>query len=581
LYNVEQVEVLKGPASVLYGSADPGGVINLVSRKPQQEQSSEWDAAYGSFDLYRIHNHSTGPMTDDPELLYLLDVGYENAGSFRDNVETENIQITPGFSWIPNNACRIDFEFGYIHDRRDGQSDRGIPAVNGLYFVLPDSFNSNEPWDYTQTAAYYGEAHLRLDMTDSLSLYSGIRAFTSKNEQHFHFPGTLDTRTWMLPRTFSESWDDQDGIANDTHILWKAGGDGIENQVLFGIETSCGSDDRRTQSASAGVSSLYIWDPVYDADSAGYVFGAPSRLNSEMLRCGGYLHDELTLQRRLHLLAGCRYDRYETEQIDPTGATPAYEDDGDSPTFNGGALYDLVKESKASLNDLSVYASYGECYQPQSQPRYAPGTPAAVRSETFDPLTGWQVESGVKGAWLENKLTTTLALFHIAQKNILTVDPTDPTGYTYDTIGAQESDGLEVEVAGRLTKAWSVSANYAYTDATITEDSRPANVGKRLPNVAKNQAGLWSRCDIGGTGFAVMGGVTYVGEREPFTGFAGDPYPAYTTVDVGASYVFKRVTLGAGLNNVFDEDIALGGRGAYGYMPGAPRNFLLTAKVTL
>jgi len=99
-----------------------------------------------------------------------------------------------------------------------------------------------------------------------------------------------------------------------------------------------------------------------------------------------------------------------------------------------------------------------------------------------------------------------------------------------------------------------------------------------MPNVARNQASLWNRYDFWETGCSLMGGITYVGDRLPFSGFAGEPYPAYTTVDLGASYAFEKLTLDARLNNVFDEDIALGGRGAYGYMPGSPRNFQITAK---
>ena len=576
LYNVEQVEVLKGPSSVLYGSADAGGVINLVSRKPQPEQSYELEGTYGSYDLYRVHSHSSGPMDSDKKFLYLLDLGYENAGSFRDNVETENFQITPGFSWLLSDDCRIDLEFGYIYDRRDGQSDRGIPAVNNKYFVLPNSFNSNDPWDYTETTAYYGETHLQLKITDTLSLYSGLRVFSSRNEQHFHFPGTLDARTMMLTRTFTDNWDDQYGIASDSHILFETGENPVSNQLLGGVEVSYGSDDRRTLSASKGVPSVNILNPVYDTSRAGYIFGAPTLLDLDMLRCGAYLHDQLTFWQRLHLMAGCRYDIYEAKQIDPTGFTPDYKDDGGAWTCNGGVLYDLIKKSEMCLNDLSVYTSYGQCYQPQSQPRYSAAVPSSVKSETFDPLTGWQVESGFKGAWLDNRLTTTIAWFHIVQNNILAVDPTDPTGFTYDTIGAQESDGVELEIAGRLTRNWSVSANYAYTDAEITKDAKPANVGTRMPNVAEHQTSLWTRYDLWQTGYAVFGGIKYVGDRLPFSGFAGEPYPAYTTVDVGASYTFKRMTVRADINNLFDEDIALGGRGSYGYMPGAPRNFAIT-----
>ena len=579
LYNVEQVEVLKGPASVLYGSADPGGVINFVSRTPQSEPSYELEGTYGSYDLYRAHGHATGPLDSKKSLLYLLDLGYENAGSFRDNVETENLQITPALSWLVSDKCRIDFEFGYIYDRRDGQTDRGIPAVNGEYFVLPNEFNSNDPWDYTETTAYYGETHLRLKITDSLSLYSGLRVFSSENEQHFHFPGTLDTTTWMLPRTFSDSKDEQDGLSSDTHLLWETGQNEVKNQLLGGVEVTKSHDDRRSMTASQGVPGIYIWDPVYDDSTEGYVFNTPTLTDYEMLRLGGYAHDQITFCERLHLTAGARYDTYETEQTDPNGISPTYKDDGGAWTYNSGVLYDLVKSSKTTLNDLSVYTSYGECYQPQSQPRYASGAPASAKSQTFDPLTGWQVEAGIKGAWLDNKVTTAIALFHVEQENILAQDVTDPTGYTFDTIGAQESDGVEVQLGGRLTDSWTISANYAYTDTEITKDSNPDNVGDRMPNVAEHQAGLWTRYDFWDPGLAVFGGITYVGEREPFSGFGGDPYPDYTKVDAGVSYTFKRMTVKVDVNNVFDEEYILGGRGKYGYIPGAPRTFAFTTSV--
>ncbi len=579
LWNVEQVEVLKGPASVLYGSGDPGGVINFVSRKPQREFAHEMDFSYGSDDLYRAHGHTTGPMTKNRDLLYLLDIGYENAGNFRDFVKTENLQITPALTWLASDRCRVDFEFGYINDRRDGQSDRGIPAIHNNYFVLPRSFNSNSPWDFTATTACYGEMRGRLAITEEIAVESGLRVFSSDNDQHFHFPGTLNTNTWILSRTYTDSWLDQTGVSSDTHLIWETGDGPVKNRLLGGAEVTFLKNENVTRSATKGVPGIYVWNPVYDTSPAGYVFGAPTLSNMEMWRVGGYAQDRLTLCQRLHLSAGTRYDTYELKQFDPTGVTAPYWDDGGAWTFNGGVLYDLIKESKSVLNDLSVYVSYGESYQPQSQPRYNPAAPAGVKAMTFQPLTGWQVETGWKGTWLENRLTTALALFHIEQHNVLVLDPTDPSGYTYATIGAQESEGLELEITGRLTRYWSVSANYAYTDAHITKDSTASNVGKQMPNVARNQAGLWTRVDFGRSGFSVMGGVTYVGERQPFTGFAGPPYPEYTTFDLGASYTCKNFTLRAMLNNVFDENIALGGRGSYGYMPGAPRNFLLTARL--
>ena len=262
-----------------------------------------------------------------------------------------------------------------------------------------------------------------------------------------------------------------------------------------------------------------------------------------------------------------RYDAYDTIQTVEPGTTPDYSINGGAFTCKGGVLFKLFE-------NLSLYTSYGQSYEPQTAPR----TPQV---RTFDPMMGWQVEVGAKSSWLDKRLTATVAGYFIRQKNVLVSDPVDTT--LLIPIGEQESKGVEVEVTGRLTNYWSVSANYAYIDAKVIEDSNSKIVGQKLQHSATHQGGLWTRYDIGETGFAVFGGVAYVGDRLAWSAGAPDrnnPYtlPDYVSVDVGASYKYKHLTATVNLKNLLNQDIALGGR-SDGYMPGEPLNFNVTLRI--
>ena len=566
LYNVERIEVLKGPAAVLYGSGAPGGMINIISRKPQPFYQHRIDFTLGSFDRYSSHLHSTGPLSEEKDLMYLVDIGFDDANSFRDHVETQNFQLTTALTWLVSDDTQIDFEFGVIEDHRKGQPDRGIPAVDGELFVLPNSYNPQEPSDYTDISAYYGELHLKHQLSDSLALNAGVRAFSNEHQYDMHFPGSIVGV--VQSRTFSRGNYQSTGVSSDINLLWTIENELVVNQLLLGFDFSLECSESLSKRATQGVPGLLINRPRYYASPDSYSFSTISGTDAEEFRYGVYLQDHVELWDRLHLMAGVRYDAYDVEQTYSSFTTPDYLDDGGALTFKAGVLYEL-------LDNLSVYGSFGQSYEPQSPPRNPQPT-------TFDPLEGWQVETGIKGSWLEDRLTTTAAFFYINQQNVLVSDPIDNT--LLIMIGEEESMGVEVEVVGQLTDNWSVLANYTYTDARVTDDSDPDRIGQSLDNVARNQASVWTRYEFEDTGLAVFGGLNYVDKRPPyhgFTRFGADYYPEYTTVDVGLSYKYKNMTLRANLNNVLDEDIALGGRGGYGYMPGTPRNFSITLSFDL
>jgi len=570
LYTLDRIEVLRGPAAVLYGSGAPAGVINYFSRKPQAEFAHTLDMTFGSYDLYRPHFHSTGPINESKSLLYMLDIGGENSDSFRKHVHKENLQLTAGLSWIPDDRTRVDFEFGFADDDRDGSYDRGVPFVNGKAFVLSNKFSTNEPSDFSNMTAFWGEAHFTRRFTDTLSLHSGLRVFSSEREyrSHSQFGLRYEPSTHVLIRSYSESDADQYGISEDTHLLHEIKGENIANKFLAGFEAFNDHQKFKGKTAASGVPGIDIYHPRYGlADPRTYTFRPASTTESDLLRFGPYAQDQVELFDRLHLMGGVRYDRYDTEQKIKPGATPKYSDDGGAVTMKGGILYEL-------LDNLSVYGSYGQSYEPQSAPR----TP---QTRSFDPMQGWQVEAGVKNGWFDDRLTAQVAGFFIRQKNILVPDPVDPMRLVQ--IGEQESKGVEAELSGRITADLSLTANYAYTHAETTDDTNEIRKGQKLQHAAEHQGGAWLRYAFWDTGFAIFGGVTHVGKRLAWAAGASDPnhpyaLPKYTCLDAGCSYVYKNLSVRAVVKNLLGEDIAVGGR-SDGYMPGDPLSFLLTVKL--
>jgi len=582
LTNIDHVEVLKGPAGVLYGALPPGGLINMVTRTPQPRASREITARAGSFDRYNLSGHFTGPLVDD-ELLYRIDAELEDTESFRDNQSSDFINVVGALSWRPDERTTLTFEGGVFDETLEGRRERGIPFFDDDVFFVPISFTSHERTDFFKNEALYAELRFDRSFGRDVSVNAGFRYYDNDAREAYHEPrgiradetdrdGDGNTEELVMMRRFRSADREREGVSLNANVVWRPRTGPVEHTLLVGgdvlREESVVPRFQRALSELEGgdVPVIEVFRPVYNPGLSdtyrmgafvpgGYQLGARRQFGQESFRTGLYVQDEVRIGR-LNLSAAVRLDTFDDE--DAFG-----EDDfrDEEFTIRGGALYRL-------FDGWSVYGSYSEGYEPQNL-----SNQDAATGGPFDPEESWQVEFGTKTSLFEDRLLATLAFYQITKENVLVRDPDDLDRLV--ALGEVESQGVEVEVTGELTPRWRISGNYAFNDIEVTRDTDPEQVGRNFPNAPQDQGGVWTTYSFLEGDLGLGGGLEFVGERETF---AGPPnLPSYTTLDATAWYRWNDLVIRLNVDNLTDKRYLTGGFGGRnGGLPGAPRNIQIS-----
>jgi len=587
LSNVDHVEVLKGPASVLYSSLPPGGLINYVTRRPVPETFNRLRVTAGSYDLFNIHATHTGAFGPYEELSYSVDLEYEDAGSFREGQNTDFINFVGSVGWRPNELSSLTFEFGAFDEDLGGHRDRGIPFFEGDPTPVPVRFSSQEITDFWKTESYYGEVRYRVSISESLEFQANARYYDSTVREEYHEPrgverdtgdldGDGDTNDLVMVRNFRVADRENRGFSANAFATWRVDTRGVRHAMNIGADYWDDKDDnplwKNADSVKFGgnVPVLDINSPQRTpGDNTRFDFNDGFARTNDLQRIGLFAQDFASLLgNRLHLNVGLRLDIFDDKLTDwyLVGGEP-----GEPIDFNdeqllvqGGGLYEIIEDL------WSVYASYSEGFEPQAVSSQQPGN-----SGPFDPEESWQVELGSKVDLIADRLSMTMALYTITKENVLVGDPDNPGEVI--PLGEVESEGIEFEFFGRVTDRWHINANYAYNDIVVTRDSNPDLVGATFPNAPRHSAGLWTGYAVVPERLTVSGGVTFVDDRETFS--EGDVIPSYTRWDLAADYrVSDELRFQVNINNLFDETVLLGGFGGRnGSLPGSPRSFSISA----
>jgi len=583
LTNINRVDVLKGPAGVMFGSLPPGGLINMITERPSAATARSINVRVGSFEERGLEAHLTGPLNEDETLLYRIDAEFEDSESFRDNQQSDFINVTGAFTWRPNDRANLTVEGGVFDETLEGQRERGIPFVDGDVFAVPTSFTTHEATDFFKNQVYYGEAHFDYQLTDALKIDASTRYFQNDAQEEYHEPrgvvpdendidGDGDTDELLMKRNFRSADREREGFSFNTNAIWDVTTGAVQHKLLVGgdvfiEETKAPRFQRAISELDGGdVPVIELFSPDYNPGLSdtfqlgaftgnGFELGEARRFGSEDTRLGFYVQDQVSLGR-LRLSAALRFDSFDDDEL--FGG----EDFSDETvTVRGGALYKL-------LDNWSVYASYSEGYEPQS-----PTSQNATQGGPFDPEESWQVEGGTKARLFGERLLTTITGYFIQKENVLVTDPENQDLLT--ALGEVESKGVEIEAVGNITNRFRVSGNYAFNDIETTEDSNPDLIGQTPPNAPSHQASLWGSYSFLNGDVTVGGGPTYVSERETF--FPNNTLPEYVRIDASASYKLESFTVRLNVENVTDSTYLTGGFGGrLGGMPGAPRNVTLT-----
>ncbi|WP_115572374.1 TonB-dependent siderophore receptor [Xanthomonas campestris] len=567
--NTQSVEVIKGPASALYGRGEPGGAVNIVTKKPLFDAQHSVDLSAGRFDSYRAALDSTGPLSET--VAYRVNLMHKDQHSFRDTVDSDATLLAPSLLWMPTPDTTVSYELELL--RIHTPFDRGVTAIDGDANRLPASRFLGEPGDGDidlhstghQVFAVHGLNQTWSVQGGATYRDSGMRGFSTE-------PWTLqaDDRTLRRERRYRD-YQGRD-IAARAELLGMLGSGKVSHHVLFGIDGNRFNDSRyqlRARSAATPYS-IDVLAPRYGVAQPGRL--APITDTDERQQVWGvYAQDQIDLGARWKALLGVRYDHYQQDIANRLRATTQQASDGVISPRAGLTVH---------LDDtLSLYASAAAGFRPNSG--------VGANGQSFAPEKSRSLETGLKYVQPGEGLEATLAVFRIDKENVLSLDPAD-TSFSLP-VGQMRSEGAELDLLGRLTPHLAASVGLAYTDSQVTRSSAAAvgtglAEGRRFPNVPRVRGNAFVNYaqPLSGTRSVAVGvGVSRIGERlgsvDSNTGFV---LPAYTVWRLVGHYdLSERLRLYAKVETLTDRRYAAFSYSEQWVYPGAPRTWTVGARL--
>ena len=565
---IERLEVLRGPATMLYGRGDPGGTFNVVSKQPLAERTVTLGSQLNDQGMKRGTLDASGPLDEEGRLAYRLNVVGEGGDTFRDHVETERYGVTPVITWQATDDTKVTFEGDFM--RNNHPLDRGLTRFpNQRGTPSRDTF-----WGDKDAGKLHNDnnmAQLRFEhaLSDNWTLGGGFQWLDGSlkgNAIEANGPGSLGADGRTLQRNFNYrklEWTDKDYQLNLTGHFSTGG---FDHTLLTGIEYEDYDYKSIIQrsSAAAGTYPIDIFDPVYGQPRPALT-RTPTHDKENLKTYAAFVQDQVALTERLKVLAGARFERFEHDYQNYVGKSWQAADNAVTPRV--GVIYDLT-------DTVAVYADAARSFKPN--------TGASREGGGFAPEKGKSYEMGIKWEALDRQLSVDAAIYQIEKKNVLTTDPVDNTFSV--AAGQVRSRGFDLNVAGNLTPEWRVIGGYAYVDAVVTRDNTLRS-GTRLMNIPRNSFSLLNVYEfqdgaLKGLGLGVGG--KYVDQRAGQTANTAFSMDAYTVVDLLGYYkVNEHVRLNLDVKNLFNREYEEGAFGNIYAYPGAPRTVQVGIAYTL
>ncbi len=560
LSNLEQVEVVKGPAAALFGRGSSGGVVNRVTKKPVfGAPLADVSVVAGSFDRRRLAA-DVGRSFDDRRVSLRLTGAYEDSGSHRPHYSLERVAIAPSLAWRPRAGSELLVQAEFLTD--DRLPDRGVPSFAGRpvdrardnYYGYPqDDYLHNDvaspsvTWQQSlgrwtvrnvARATWYDNAY-------SNTYSSGVKAVDGR---------LLATRgQYNVDSSQRNLFDQVDATTMVT--TW-----GIDHVVLVGTEV--GAQRTGTARATGTAADVDLFAPELTRPVYAAVPQIRNQFNGNVV--GLFFQDQITLGTRWRALVGARFDHYRQRLDDHTAAD---RDLGRTDQVWSPRAGIVFRTTQAS----SLYASVSRSFQPSGD-----GLSLAVNNEQLEPELTTAYEGGVKADL--GRLTLTAAVFRLDRTNVKTIDPLNPGVLVL--VGRQRSDGVEVSAGGALTRAWDLRAGVTFLDPEIVRSNDVSSgvplEGNRIGNVATRTASLWSTYTWR-SGLSAGGGAFYVGDW--FTSNDNLVHiDAYTRVDAVVAYRFSHYEVAVNMRNLLDAAYFETSHSNSQIMPAAGRNGLVTLR---
>ena len=566
--NIEYIEVLKGPGSALYGRSEPGGTVNIVTKKPQFEQQGELKLSLGSDNFNRVEGDYTNGINDNTA--FRINGAWQDSDSYREEVYTHKKVVTPSIYHQINASTSITYEFEYVDLAQ--LFDRGVVVLNDNFNTVPSSRYLGNPNDGdTQVYSRGHQVTLNHDINNEWSLVVGAN-YRSSTLTGFSSDAELAPSRQSLfddGRTLTRQQRYRDYEVDDTSLKFELSGHfdtaGITHHLLIGADAY--KYDLRTglyrYRGGNGTYTVDIYQPNYNV--ARPEVGLLYENNEQQDAYGIYVQDQMDLTDKIKLLVGLRFDSVDQDILETkSGVLSSSSQSQVSPRI--GLVYELN-------NAVTLYSSYSEGFLPLS------GTDA--NGDPFGFEYSDSIEVGAKFSY--QGIAGTLALFDATKSNMLVADPVN-VGFSAP-IGKANSKGVELDLSTYITDDTKFNLSYAYIDASTANDiinadwGVPIKKGSPLVNVPKNNLNLTLSHQTALLGKELELGASYQYTSERL-GDAADltfNLPSYQLVGIfGQVNLTERTKLNISVNNIFDEEYAQSSYNALWVYPGAPTQFKMS-----
>lgn len=581
---VDHIEFVKGPASFMLANGDPSGLYNVVTKKPTGVNKGSAEITVGSYDLYRVAIDLDGKLSKDGKLLYRLNLAGQDKRSFRPFEYNNRYSIAPVVSYQVDSKTKIRLEYTFQHAKMSDVGSYYVFATKG-YAVLPGDFTTLPPGvEPTLIDDHSSFLNIQRDISNSWKFTVQGAYLYYKQQGSSMWPATVNDDGTTVRAT--SSWD-----ALSHMLLGQAFVNGdvqtgsIRHKILAGVDL--------------GNKKYWAdWGQYHEFDSTGAEFNT---LNPDYsTQVNGYPnfdHDFSTLKERAKAIGGLQNQRYSSVYVqDELGFfnnlvrltiagryTTVKQDEFGGDPVKSDHFTPRVGLSYSIDKSATLYAVYDQAFTPQSGMLTGGGS--------LKPLTGNNTEFGIKKDWANGRWSTTLAAYRILKNNEGIADPnSNPSNPTYLLIGQKRSQGIELDLRGKIIDGLSLITNYAYTDSRVTRVDKGGegtySVGDDVPSFSKHVANAWLTYEIQSgsvKGLGFSGGFTFMGNRNTFWDPSPDPsvkIPDYFKLDGGIYWQGGKIRVTANVFNVLNKYLYSGSYysylHAYYWQAEAPRNFRLS-----
>ncbi len=568
LYNIERVEILKGPYALIFGRGGGGGIINRVQKTPTSgEVRASAAASLSSFGAWSVAG-DINLLIGAPAALR-VNAEYEALDSFRDYVDGQRFAINPYFAIDLGKGWKAGLSYEYVNDSR--VTDRGVPSLACTVPCTPaplaanrDTFFGIPGVNRTTLKAHIIKARLDGQIASNLNWSSTVLyGDYDKYYANAYANGPASTQTGTVALAAYTDPTKRQNLIAQTNLVWDFKLGDVTNKILFGLEYGNQDSSNQRRNGVLSASSLNLAAIVYPTVS----FPVLNRNTvSQVEFVSAYVQDQLSLGEHIQLVVGLRHDRFRITGTDLIPAAPrafGRKDNRTSPRF--GLIY-------KPQENASIYASYSESFLPRSGDQFLTLT---TTQENLAPEKFTNYEIGAK--WdIKPDLSITAALFQLDRSNATTRNPADITQEI--VIGKTRTKGAEIAINGRILPGWQISGGYSYQDAKVIGTELV-----RLPQVPRHQFALWNRYDPSsrlGLGLGIVHQSSQFAAIRTSLTTLPTQLPAFTRLDAAVFYkVSDALQLQLNVENLLDQTYFADAHNNNNITPGAPINARLTAKM--